>query len=127
MGYNGPQESLSVENRVHITLGDILLGLYAIYRYIYRYMFHYYFVLHTSYMVFYSQSFAKALNRPAFLPVPESILNFLLNNERAMIMTKGQHVIPRRVLEYGFKYRYDNIDEACNEFAHLCPKKHPLK
>lgn len=73
------------------------------------------------------QSFAKALGRPAFLPVPEPILNLLLNRERAMIMTKGQYVIPKRVQEFGFRYKYDNIDEACKEFAHLWPKKHPLK
>lgn len=75
----------------------------------------------------FTRSFAKALNRPAIFPVPETILDFFLNPERAMIMTKGQHVVPRRVLEYGFKYRYEDIDEACREFAHLCPKKHPLK
>ena len=61
------------------------------------------------------------------LPVPERILNMLLHNERAMIMTKGQYVIPKRVLDFGFKYKYSAIDDACQEFAHLCPKKHPLK
>ncbi|CAH0761159.1 unnamed protein product [Diatraea saccharalis] len=75
----------------------------------------------------FTKSFAKALRRPAVFPVPESILNLFLNPERAMIMTKGQYVIPKRVLEYGFKYRYEDIDDACREFAHLCPKKHPLK
>lgn len=43
-----------------------------------------------------------------------------------MIMTKGQHVIPKRVLDYGFKYNYADINDACQEFAHLCPKQHPL-
>ncbi|CAG5025846.1 unnamed protein product [Parnassius apollo] len=71
----------------------------------------------------FTQSFAKALGRPAFFPVPESVLNFLLHPERAMIVTKGQHVVPKRVLEYGFKYQYDNIDDACKECAHLFPKK----
>ncbi|CAH0694152.1 unnamed protein product [Spodoptera exigua] len=75
----------------------------------------------------FTQSFAKALGRPAFLPVPEPILNMLLNQERAMIMTKGQYVIPKRVQEFGFRYKYENIDDACKEFAHLCPKKHPLQ
>lgn len=75
----------------------------------------------------FTNSFAKALKRPAVVPVPEKILDFLLNPERAMIMTKGQHVVPKRVLEYGFKYQYDNIDKACKEFAHLFPKRHPLK
>lgn len=73
------------------------------------------------------QSFAKALNRPAIIPVPELILNYLLNHERAMLMTKGQNVIPKRVLDYGFSYKYSDIDTACQEFAHLFPKKHPLK
>lgn len=78
-------------------------------------------------MYFLLQSFAKALKRPAIFPMPEPILNFFLNPERAMIMTKGQYVVPKRVLEYGFRYQYPQIDEACQEFAHLCPKQHPLK
>lgn len=73
--------------------------------------------------IYFFQSFAKAMGRPAFLPVPETVLNFLLNPERAMIVTKGQYVIPKRVLEYGFKYKYDNIDDACKECAYLFPKK----
>ncbi|KAI8426387.1 hypothetical protein MSG28_005234 [Choristoneura fumiferana] len=75
----------------------------------------------------FTKSFAKALKRPALFPVPETILNFLFNPERAMIMTKGQHVIPKRVQDYGFEYKYSNIDEACKEVAHLFPKKHPLE
>ncbi|XP_072947794.1 epimerase family protein SDR39U1 [Epargyreus clarus] len=71
----------------------------------------------------FTKAFAKALSRPAFFPVPEAILNFLLHEERAMIMTKGQHVTPKRVLDYGFKYDYDNIDAACKEFAYLFPAK----
>lgn len=75
----------------------------------------------------FTQSFAKALGRPALFPIPEMMLNFLFNPERAMIMTKGQHVIPKRVLEYGFKYRYGEIDLACKDFAYLFPKKQLLK
>ncbi|CAF4908374.1 unnamed protein product [Pieris macdunnoughi] len=71
----------------------------------------------------FTQAFAKALSRPALFPVPEFLLNFLLHEERAMLMTKGQHVTPKRVLEYGFEYKYDNIDAACKECAHLFPKK----
>ncbi|XP_038206315.1 epimerase family protein SDR39U1 [Zerene cesonia] len=71
----------------------------------------------------FTQAFAKALSRPAFLPAPEFVLNLLLNEERAMLMTKGQHVTPKRVLDYGFKYKYDNIDAACKECAHLFPNK----
>ncbi|CAB3259875.1 unnamed protein product [Arctia plantaginis] len=75
----------------------------------------------------FTKAFAKALKRPAIIPVPELILNYLLNHERAMVMTKGQNVVPKRVLDYGFSYKYSNIESACQEFAHLLPKKHPLK
>ncbi|XP_013172132.1 PREDICTED: epimerase family protein SDR39U1 [Papilio xuthus] len=71
----------------------------------------------------FTQSFAKALSRPAFLPVPEFVLNYMLHPERAMIVTKGQYVVPKRVLEYGFKYKYANIDDACKECAYLLPRK----
>ncbi|KAG6459443.1 hypothetical protein O3G_MSEX011394 [Manduca sexta] len=75
----------------------------------------------------FTKSFASALGRPALFPVPEAILNFLLNEERAMIMTKGQYVVPKRVMEYGFKYEYPEIDQACKEFSHLWPKQDPVK
>ncbi|XP_034831233.1 epimerase family protein SDR39U1 [Maniola hyperantus] len=70
----------------------------------------------------FTKAFAKALSRPAIFPVPEFILNFLLNEERAMLLTKGQHVTPKRTLEYGFKFKYPKIEDACAECAHLFPK-----
>ncbi|GBP41035.1 hypothetical protein EVAR_82995_1 [Eumeta japonica] len=69
------------------------------------------------------RAFAGALKRPAFIPVPERLLDIMFHPERAMMMTKGQHVTPQRVLEYGFQYQYSDINEACKEFAHLFPKK----
>lgn len=33
-----------------------------------------------------------------------------------MVMTKGQHVFPKRVLDYGYQYYYPEIADAC---AHL--------
>ncbi|XP_045766250.1 epimerase family protein SDR39U1 [Maniola jurtina] len=70
----------------------------------------------------FTKAFAKALSRPAIFPVPEFVLNFLLNEERAMLLTKGQHVTPKRTLEYGFKFKYPKIEDACAECAHLFPK-----
>ncbi|CAH0729737.1 unnamed protein product, partial [Brenthis ino] len=71
----------------------------------------------------FTKAFAKALSRPAIFTVPEFALNLLLNEERAMMLTKGQHVIPKRTLEYGFQYKYPDIDGACAECAHLFQKK----
>lgn len=57
--------------------------------------------------------------RPAIFPIPAFILNMLLNEERAKIMTSGQRVIPKRTLETGFKYDFEDINSACKEFARL--------
>ncbi|XP_047534526.1 epimerase family protein SDR39U1 [Vanessa atalanta] len=70
----------------------------------------------------FTKAFAKALSRPAFFTVPEFVLNILLHKERAMMLTKGQHVTPKRTLEYGFQFKYPNIDAACAECAHLFSK-----
>lgn len=40
-----------------------------------------------------------------------------------MMLTKGQHVTPKKTLEYGFTYKYPDIDTACAECAHLFPNK----
>ncbi|XP_026316795.1 epimerase family protein SDR39U1 isoform X2 [Hyposmocoma kahamanoa] len=75
----------------------------------------------------FTQAFANALRRPAILPVPEFVLNTLLNPERAMMLTQGQHVVPKRALENGFKFHYPCIDYACREVAPLFYKKPELK
>uniref|UniRef100_T1J546 DUF1731 domain-containing protein n=1 Tax=Strigamia maritima TaxID=126957 RepID=T1J546_STRMM len=70
----------------------------------------------------FTKAFARALGRPAFIPLPVAILNILFSNERAKMMTEGQKVIPKRTLASGFKYKYPNINEACKEFGHLMYK-----
>jgi NAD dependent epimerase/dehydratase family enzyme len=34
-----------------------------------------------------------------------------------MVMTKGQHVIPKRVLDYGYEYYHPEINSACASLA----------
>ncbi|XP_014216065.1 epimerase family protein SDR39U1 [Copidosoma floridanum] len=65
----------------------------------------------------FTKAFASALGRPAFIPLPEFALKTLLNEERAKIMLEGQKVIPKRVLESNFQYKYPTIKRACEEFA----------
>ncbi|XP_067012922.2 epimerase family protein SDR39U1 isoform X2 [Anabrus simplex] len=71
-------------------------------------------------------SFGKAMWRPAFIPVPEFALNVAFGDERAKIMTEGQKVVPKRVLQYGFEYRYPDIDSACRECARMSTKEQPV-
>ena len=63
----------------------------------------------------FAKAFARALWRPALIPVPEYALNLAFSEERAKMMTEGQKVIPKRTLAYGFQYKYPNIESACRE------------
>lgn len=65
------------------------------------------------------KAFAKALNRPAFLLTPGFVFDILLGKERAVMITEGQAVIPKRTLESGYKFQYPDIKAACTSFAHL--------
>lgn len=61
----------------------------------------------------FAQAFARALWRPAIFPMPKLVLNAAFSPERAKIMTEGQKVIPKRALELGFKFKYEDIESAC--------------
>ncbi len=56
---------------------------------------------------------ATALAKPAFLPVPEFVLR-LKFGEGAQILTEGQTVYPKRLLESGFSFSFPTIDDAVN-------------
>jgi uncharacterized protein len=54
---------------------------------------------------------AKVMNRPYWMPVPGFALKLLLG-EMSTLVLDGQKVIPRRLLEAGFKFRFLDINEA---------------
>lgn len=63
----------------------------------------------------FTKAFAQAIRRPAAFPVPEGVLNYMLGPERASMMTRGQKVKPKKVLDYGFQFKYGNIYDACRQ------------
>jgi len=65
----------------------------------------------------FANAFAAALWRPAFFPLPTSILNLVLNEERAKMITEGQRVVPKRTQSLGFKFVYPDIVAACQALA----------
>uniref|UniRef100_A0A182N0Y1 DUF1731 domain-containing protein n=1 Tax=Anopheles dirus TaxID=7168 RepID=A0A182N0Y1_9DIPT len=67
----------------------------------------------------FTAAFAAALVRPALLPMPIFALNLIFAQERAVLLTNGAKVVPERVLEHGFTYRYPDLPSACKEVAHL--------
>ncbi|XP_033220706.1 epimerase family protein SDR39U1 isoform X2 [Belonocnema kinseyi] len=67
----------------------------------------------------FTKEFASALWRPALLPLPPFIINLIFGEERAKIVLEGQKVIPKRVLESNFEYKYPDIQSACDNITTL--------
>lgn len=65
----------------------------------------------------FSSVLAKILSRPNLFKVPEFILNILLG-ESAKIVTGGQKVIPKRILETSFKFKYAKLETALHQLIH---------
>lgn len=57
---------------------------------------------------------ARALNRPAVLPVPAWLLKVGLGEMSGLLLT-GQRVRPHRALELGFPYRFGHVDAALSD------------
>lgn len=56
----------------------------------------------------FTKTLASVLNRPAFIPVPEFALKILFG-EGAIAVTSGQFVIPKRLLESNFEFKYPHL------------------
>ena len=54
---------------------------------------------------------ARALHRPAFLPMPAAVLKLVLG-EMSNLLLEGQRVRPSRALELGYPYKFAQIDTA---------------
>ena len=63
-----------------------------------------------------TKALGKKLNRPTILPVPEFILN-LIFSEGAKVLTDGQCVKPKRLLDSGFNFKFQNINSAINNLV----------
>lgn len=62
----------------------------------------------------FTKALAKKLRRPAIFSVPESALK-LLYGEAASLITSAPQVFPERLLEYGYRFKYPDIDGCLDE------------
>eukprot|EP00730_Choanoeca_flexa_P014165 TRINITY_DN6093_c0_g1_i2.p1 TRINITY_DN6093_c0_g1~~TRINITY_DN6093_c0_g1_i2.p1 ORF type:complete len:300 (+),score=56.70 TRINITY_DN6093_c0_g1_i2:158-1057(+) len=60
----------------------------------------------------FTRSFATALRRWAFIPVPSFALNLGLGSERAVMLLEGQRVVPEVALQTGYEFKHPTIDDA---------------
>jgi uncharacterized protein (TIGR01777 family) len=61
-----------------------------------------------------TKTLGKILHRPTVIPLPKFLLRVLFS-EGATVLTEGQQVIPERLMEIGFRFRYPTIEGALRE------------
>ena len=57
---------------------------------------------------------AKKLHRPAFLPLSTFVLK-LIFGKGASVLSEGQYVLPKRLLESGFMFKYPKVDTVLDD------------
>lgn len=65
----------------------------------------------------FSLTLAKTLRRPMLLPLPAWLLRPMLG-EMAELLLGGQRVLPARLLNHGFEFRYPRLDDALHQLLH---------
>ncbi|MCG2756890.1 MAG: TIGR01777 family oxidoreductase [Desulfobacteraceae bacterium] len=61
-----------------------------------------------------TKTLAKILHRPAFLPIPIWLL-WLIFGEGAAAISSGQNIIPERLLNAGFRFKFETIEHALRD------------
>lgn len=61
-----------------------------------------------------TKTLGKILHRPTVIPLPKFVLRFLFS-EGATVLTEGQNVVPERLLNNNFIFKYPTIEEALRE------------
>lgn len=61
-----------------------------------------------------ARALGAALHRPTWFTVPEFLLR-LRFGEGASVLTKGQEVVPQRLLDAGFSFTYPTIEQAVGQ------------
>jgi uncharacterized protein (TIGR01777 family) len=60
----------------------------------------------------FSKALGRAVQRPAFMPVPKFAVAALRGGELADAVAGGARVLPRRALDLGYDFRHRDLDEA---------------
>ncbi|XP_061835032.1 epimerase family protein SDR39U1 isoform X1 [Nerophis lumbriciformis] len=65
----------------------------------------------------FTKELGRVMRRPTIFPVPGVVMNALMGSERAVVLTQGQKVLPKRTLEAGFQYKYPDLSSALKEIV----------
>jgi uncharacterized protein len=65
----------------------------------------------------FGRTFGKVMGRPYWLPTPAFALRAVLG-EMSTVVLEGQRVIPARLLEMGFQFKYADLQTALEDILH---------
>jgi uncharacterized protein (TIGR01777 family) len=60
----------------------------------------------------FAKALARAMHRPLCLSLPTWLVNLLFGQMGQELLLSGQSVLPKRLLEQGFQFKYPNIQQA---------------
>jgi uncharacterized protein (TIGR01777 family) len=63
----------------------------------------------------FAQTLGRTLKRPSVLTMPAFVVNILFGTMGQELLLSGQHVVPTRMLELGFKFTYPQLDQALQQ------------
>ncbi len=59
----------------------------------------------------FAKSLGKILKRPSIFKVPELALRILVG-EAASAITSSQRVVPKKLIDHGFKFKFESLEEC---------------
>jgi uncharacterized protein (TIGR01777 family) len=63
----------------------------------------------------FSKALGRAVNRPAVMPVPGLVLDVKFGREFGRVLRGGQRVLPRRTQGLGYRFRFEDVDDALRD------------
>jgi uncharacterized protein (TIGR01777 family) len=61
-----------------------------------------------------TKALGNALGKPTIMKVPKFVIRLQLG-EGAQVLTEGQTVLPERLIEHGFSFSFENIEDAVKD------------
>jgi uncharacterized protein len=66
-------------------------------------------------MIEFCSALGSVLHRPSWFPVPKFVLRLMLGEMAEPLLFHGQKIIPKKLLETDFKFRFSNLENALQD------------
>jgi uncharacterized protein (TIGR01777 family) len=73
---------------------------------------------------YFSRVLAKMLKRPMLMPMP-AVIAVVLFGEASELLLEGQQVVPKKLLDSGFEFRYPRLNNALESILRTKPSSPP--